>query len=175
MVQIISCLYPGHLKNQLHQATAKDDINWTQFKILADSIVSSLKASRLSLYDPLPNGKSIPSFNPVVQPLSPPLKAGSTISLILSSQPIPIDTMSLKLSPSPVISSDMPKDPYKVIPANPAYDGKRCFSCAIRHSDIPSRLYYLQCDKVCQFKDCLSFQNILYLIGATLAQFWQFI
>ena len=68
VVQIISCLYPGHLKNQLHQSTAKDDINWQQFKILADSIVSSLKASRMSLYDPLPNGKSIPSFNPIVQP-----------------------------------------------------------------------------------------------------------
>jgi hypothetical protein len=37
VVQIISCLYPGHLKNQLHQSTAKDDINWQQFKILADS------------------------------------------------------------------------------------------------------------------------------------------
>ena len=153
VVQIISCLYPGHLKNQLHQATAKDDINWTQFKILADHIVSSLKTSRMSIYYPLPNGKSIPIFNPVVQPLSPPLKAGSTISPVLSHQPIPIDTMSIKLSPSPFISSDMPKDPYKVIPDNP---GKQRFSCANCHSDMPFRHYYLQCDKVCQFKDCIS-------------------
>ena len=95
VVQIISCLYPGHLKNQLHQATAKDDINWQQFKILADSIVSSLKASRMSLYDPLPNGKSIPSFNPIVEPSSPPLKAGSTISPLLQYNSYPIDNNSI--------------------------------------------------------------------------------
>jgi len=32
-------------EKQHHQAISKDDINWTQFKILADSIVSSLNAS----------------------------------------------------------------------------------------------------------------------------------
>ena len=74
----------------------------------------------MSPYDPLPNGKSIPSFNPVVQPLSPPLKAGSTISPLLSHHSYPIDNSSIKLSSSPVISSDIPKDPYKGIPANAA-------------------------------------------------------
>jgi hypothetical protein len=138
VVQIISCLYPGHLKNQLHLSTAKDDINWQQFKILADSIVSSLKASRMSLYDPLPNGKSIPTFNPVVQPLSPPLKSGSTLSPVISHQSNPIDNNSFKLSTSPVMSSDTPKEPYKVIPANTAYEGKQRFSCANCHSNTHS-------------------------------------
>ena len=53
----------GTLKEQLHQATVKDDITWAQFKILANSIVSSLKASNMSLYDPLPGGKPITTFN----------------------------------------------------------------------------------------------------------------
>jgi len=39
VVQLVSCLHPGYLKNQLHQALARDDINWTQFKILADTIL----------------------------------------------------------------------------------------------------------------------------------------
>jgi hypothetical protein len=68
--------------------------------------------------------------------------------------------MSIKLSPSPVISSNMPKDPYKVIPANAAYEGKQRYSCANCHSDTPSRHYYLQCDKVCQFKECISNKSL---------------
>ena len=56
-------------------------------------------------------------INPVFQSSSstfkpPPLKADSTIS------PIPIDTMTSKLPPSPMISSAIPKDPYKVIQVN---------------------------------------------------------
>ena len=47
------------------------------FVVLA---IVSLKASRMSLYDPLPNGKLIPSFNPAVEPLSPPLKSGPPFS-----------------------------------------------------------------------------------------------
>jgi len=64
------------------------------------------------------------------------------------------------LFPSPVISSDTPKEPYKVIPANTAYEGKQRFSCANCHSDTPSRHYYLQCDKVCQFKDCIANKSL---------------
>ena len=59
---------------------------------------------------------------------------------------------------SPVFSdlSLLPKDPYKVILVNPAYDRKQRYQCANCPSDIPSGHYYLQCDKVCQFKDWIS-------------------
>ena len=68
--------------------------------------------------------------------------------------------MSIKLSPLPVISSDMPKDPYKVIPANAAYEGKQRYSCANSYSDTPSWHYYLQCNKVCQFKECIAKKSL---------------
>ena len=51
----------------------------------------------MSLYNPLPNGKIIPSFNPVVQPLSPPLKSGPTISSKFSNSPSSVVTNSLHL------------------------------------------------------------------------------
>ena len=52
----LSCLYLGYLKNQLHQAL-DDDLTWSEFKIIADSIVSSLKASQMQLYGAPPSGK----------------------------------------------------------------------------------------------------------------------
>jgi hypothetical protein len=56
VVQLVSCLYPGHLKNQHHQATQKEEYSWTELKRLADEIVASLKASRMQCYDSLPGG-----------------------------------------------------------------------------------------------------------------------
>ena len=60
------------------------------------------------------------------------------------------------------MSSDLPKDPYKFIPANTAYEGKQRYSCANCHSDTPFRHYYLQCDKICQFKDCITNKSLLH-------------
>ena len=82
----------------------------------------------MSLYDPLPNGKLIPSFNPVVQPLSPPPKSGPTISSSFSPNQLSIINTSLPLVPVSPLSSDnalVSKDPYKVIPPNPAYEDKQ--------------------------------------------------
>ena len=67
IIVMLSRLYHvcrGNLKNQLHQATLKDDFTWSQFKIIADSIVLLLKTSQMQLYDDPPSGKSIPHFQP---------------------------------------------------------------------------------------------------------------
>ena len=94
----------------------------------------------------------------MVQPLSPPLKSGPTISSNFSTNPSSIINTSLPLVPVSPLSSDSvmaPKDPYKVIPPNPVCEGKQRFQCANCHSDSPSRHYFPQCEKPCQFKECL--------------------
>jgi hypothetical protein len=119
-VQIISFLYPDHLKNQLHQATLKDDLTWSQFKIIADSIVSSLKASQMQLYDAPPSGKFIPHFQPPVLPLSPPLKSGPTTTAASISSP-PMVTHKVASTTSTTTTTGIPiVDIYQTIPANPA-------------------------------------------------------
>ena len=72
-------------------------------------------------------------------------------------------------APSPSTSSSQPTaDPYKIIPTNPAYEGKQRYPCAHCNLDTPSRHYCQQCQQLCQFKDCLS-KN--YLPGLTLVWF----
>jgi len=41
-----------------------DDLSWRWFKVVADTIVSSWKASHMNLHDTLPAGKSISSLSP---------------------------------------------------------------------------------------------------------------
>ena len=69
--------------------------------------------------------------------------------------PIPPPKLS-QASALPMSTLQPTTDPYKVIPANPAYEGKQRNPCANCHSDTPSRHYYQQCQQLCQFKDCLS-------------------
>ena len=49
-------------------------LTWSELKQEADIIISTLKEAGRLLYDPLPNGRNIPPFQPSVTPLSPPIK-----------------------------------------------------------------------------------------------------
>jgi len=159
VVQLVSCLYPGHLKNQLHQATQKEEYSWTELKLLADEIVASLKASRMQCYDSLPGGKQVPPFNPVVPPLSPPLKSGSTIPPTSTVSPSISKVLHKALSTEATSTTTgiSIQEPYQPIKANPAYEGKQRMPCVNCKSDVPSRHYYQQCQQLCQYSTCSNF------------------
>jgi len=156
VVQLISCLYPGQLKNQLHQATQKEDYTWSDLKLLADSIVASLMTSRMQCYDPLQGGKQIPPFNPVATPLSPPLKSGSTIPQ-LQSQAVPVTKVihiAASITSTTTTTGVPIPDVYQPIKAKPAYEGKQRMPCANCKSDVPARHYYQQCQQLCIYPQC---------------------
>ena len=73
-MQLILCSYPGNLQKNLIDATNKASLTWSELKQEADIIISTLKEAGRLLYDPLPNGRNIPPFQPSVTPLSPPMK-----------------------------------------------------------------------------------------------------
>ena len=102
----------------------EDDLTWSELKILADSIVALLKASHVQVYDPLPNDKVIPTFNPVVQPICPPLKSGPTTA---PSAPTPASTTPVTISKATsttATTGESISEP-KVVPANPMYEGRK--------------------------------------------------
>jgi hypothetical protein len=76
VVQLLFCVYPGNLTKNLIDANKGLTLNWSEFKNEADVIVSTLLEAGQSLYDVLPTGKTttVPSFNPVVPPLTPFLR-----------------------------------------------------------------------------------------------------
>ena len=121
--------------------------SWSQLKDEADIIVSTLREAGQSLYDPLPTGKTIPSFNPSVSPLSPPLKSGTTVpssvsSMHSSGQP-GIQHKALSTSDTSTTTGVPISEVYKVIPALKSYEGKQKYVCFNCQSDLPTRHYYL--------------------------------
>jgi hypothetical protein len=157
-VQLLLCLYPGNLKKNLIDANKGSILNWSEFKNEADVIVSTLREAGQSLYDVLPTGKSVPSFNPVVPPLTPFLKSGPTVPTTSSPAKLPLHkaasvTSTVTLAGVPIA------DAYKTIPALKIYEGKQhyaCFNCKV---DTPSRHYYLQCQQLCMFSTCTNMNS----------------
>jgi hypothetical protein len=140
------------LKKNLIEANKTHSLNWNDLKNEADTIVSTLREAGQSLYDTIP-GKPIAPFMPKVQPLSPPLKSGPTVSPTTVSKNFPSHKATSTASTQTTAGIPI-AEPYKLIPAIKMYEGKQrnaCFNCS---SDLPTRHYYLQCQQLCQFPEC---------------------
>ena len=134
---ILLCLYQGNLKKKLIDANKGTPMTWSQMK------------DDQSLYDILSTGKSVSPFNPLVYPLSPPLKAGTMVPSLL---PIPSSSsVTSKQIPHKLLSTSdivtttgIPiSDVYKVIPPVKSFEGKQKFVCFNFQTEIPVHHYYL--------------------------------
>jgi hypothetical protein len=59
------------IPRNLNDANKGSTLTWSKFKIEANVIVSTLREAGPTLYDILPTGMNVPSFNHVVPPLTP--------------------------------------------------------------------------------------------------------
>ena len=94
------------MKKNLVDANKGTPMTWSEMKDEADIIVSTLKEVGQSLYDTLPTGKSVPPFNPLVSPLSPHLKAGTTVPSLFPI-PSPFSVTSKQISHKVLSTSDI--------------------------------------------------------------------
>jgi hypothetical protein len=168
VVKLLSVLLPGELKTQLTNIMLHEDLNWSDFKVRADSLSSSLLQAGLELYVEKNNTLSVkqpmgyqgkpmfptPSLTPpkVISPFPvAPLQSVTS----MSGKAVEHKAVSTK---SITTTMDIPiSEPYVALKANAAYFIKQKFSCANCKSDDPVRHYYQQCEQLCQCVSCGSF------------------